>query len=920
MKKLLFTFVLTLLPLLASAYDMAEYNADGVIIYYNLINRINDDYELEVTHGDRYDKYVGNVVIPETVNGHKVTSIGGNAFSGFGNLTSVTIPNSVTSIGEWAFNGCSRLTSITIPNSVTSIGEWAFNGCSRLTSITIGSGLTSIGFNAFLDCSSLKKVIVSDIAAWCSINFATRGNPLHKAHHLYCDENTEITELVIPNSVTSIGGNAFYGCSSLTSITIPNSVTSIGKGAFYDCSSLTSITIPNSVTSIGEWAFNGCSGLTSIIIPNSVTSIGENAFRDCSGLTSVTIPNSVTSIGGWAFSGCSGLQKVIVTDIGAWCGIQFGSWANPLFNAHHLYSDENTEITELVIPNSVTSIGGSAFYGCSGLTSITIPNSVTSIGGSAFRDCSGLTSVTIPISVTSIGGSAFNGCSGLTSVTIPISVTSIGEWAFNGCSGLTSIESKIPNPFNIADNTFSDETYNKAELRILGGALSNYKQASGWKKFNTITEDKNVFACGDHLIATYSDSDAKLTIQGDGAMWDNSSSTSVPWNSYKTNISTIIIEDGATSIGKNAFNGCTDLYSVTFGKDITSVGTDAFKNCSNVKKVIASDVAAWCGIDFANETANPLNYAKKLYKDKNTEITELVIPDKVTHIGSYAFYNCSGLTSVTFGKGVTSVGLRAFYNCSGVKKVITTDLAAWCGIDFAAANSNPLSFAKHLYNADNTEITTLKIPETVTSIGNDTFCYCVGLTSVTIPNSVTSIGSYAFLDCNKLNSVTIGSGVTSIGEFAFYQCSGLTSVTLLCKEIGAWFSGLKSIKEVVIGNEVTSIAQQAFAGCSGLQKVYSKVEDVFGINKNTFDTNTYNNAKLYVPVGKKAVYEDTPWWLSFTNIEEYDYSTGIAAQQMGKDVKVVDAYQLNGLKRNGVQRGLNIVRMSDGTTRKVVVK
>ena len=162
--------------------------------------------------------------------------------------------------------------------------------------------------------------------------------------------------------------------------------------------------------------------------------------------------------------------------------------------------------------------------------------------------------------------------------------------------------------------------------------------------------------------------------------------------------------------------------------------------------------------------------------------------------------------------------------------------------------------------------------------------------------------------------------MTSIGEFAFYQCSGLTSVTLLCKEIGAWFSGLKSIKEVVIGNEVTSIAQQAFAGCSGLQKVYSKVEDVFGINKNTFDTNTYNNAKLYVPVGKKAVYQDTPWWLSFTNIEEYDYSTGIAAQQMGKDVKVVDAYQLNGLKRNGVQRGLNIVRMNDGTTRKVVVK
>ena len=154
----------------------------------------------------------------------------------------------------------------------------------------------------------------------------------------------------------------------------------------------------------------------------------------------------------------------------------------------------------------------------------------------------------------------------------------------------------------------------------------------------------------------------------------------------------------------------------------------------------------------------------------------------------------------------------------------------------------------------------------------------------------------------------------------FSYCNKLNSVTFLCKEIGAWFSGKSSIKEVVIGNEVTSIAQQAFAGCSELQKVYSKVEDVFGINKNTFDTNTYNNAKLYVPIGKKAVYQNALWWREFKNIEEYDYSTGIAAPQMGKDVKVVDAYQLNGQKRNGVQHGLNIVRMSDGTTKTIVVK
>ena len=158
---------------------------------------------------------------------------------------------------------------------------------------------------------------------------------------------TNIKTVIIEEGVTSIGSRAFVGCSSLSSVTIPNSVTSIGEYAFSGCSGLTSVTIPNSVTSIGSGAFRNCLGLTSVTIPNSVTTIGENAFIYCSGLTSVTIGNSVTSIGESAFSGCSGLQKVIVPDIAAWCGISFGD--NPLNYAHHIYSDENTEIKELVI-------------------------------------------------------------------------------------------------------------------------------------------------------------------------------------------------------------------------------------------------------------------------------------------------------------------------------------------------------------------------------------------------------------------------------------------------------------------------------------------------------------------------------------------------------------------------------------------
>jgi len=195
-----------------------------------------------------------------------------------------------------------------------------------------------------------------------------------------------------------------------------------------------------------------------------------NIFYYCNKLTSITIPNSVTSIGNWAFSECSGLKKVIVKDIAAWCGIKFGNFlSNPLSYAKHIYSDEDTEITNLIIPNSVTSIGSSAFRSCSGLTSITIPNSVTSIGYNAF-----------------------SGCSGLTSVTIPNSVTSIGEGAFYGVD-IPTVISLIENPFKIAgktsgSGTFSQNTFNNATLYVPKGTIDKYKATDGWKDFLFIEE------------------------------------------------------------------------------------------------------------------------------------------------------------------------------------------------------------------------------------------------------------------------------------------------------------------------------------------------------------------------------------------------------------------------------------------------
>ena len=455
------------------AYDVAVENANGVKIYYNYIS---DGKELEVTFYDEnnnYDAYKGNVNIPTEV-------------------TYMNRTRRVTSIGNRAFCLCGELKSVTIPNSVTTIEELAFWECYNLTSISIGSGVTKIGSDAFEGCDDLEKVIVKDIAAWCGIefefSFSCSSNPLFKAAHIFSDENTEITNLVIPNSVTTIGELAFFGCSGLTSVSIGNSVTTIGELSFSGCSGMTSLSISNSVTTIGSYAFEECSGLTFVNIPNSVTTIGEAAFIGCIGMTSVSIGNGVKSIGERAFA-CEYLEKVIVKDIAAYCGIRFeDSYSNPLYFAAHIYSDENTEIKNLVIPNSVTTIGEKTFSGCSGLTSVTIPNSVTTIGDEAFANCSSLASMTIPNSVTAIGSYAFSECSGLTSVTIPNSVTTIGDKAFSGCNNLAEIVSLIEKPFSISSSVFSNNTLNNATLYVPIGTLDVYNSTNGWKSFVWIEE------------------------------------------------------------------------------------------------------------------------------------------------------------------------------------------------------------------------------------------------------------------------------------------------------------------------------------------------------------------------------------------------------------------------------------------------
>ena len=756
-----------------------------------------------------------------------VTAIGVSAFASCANLASVTIPASVTSIGQWAFYECSKLTTVTFDGTseLTTISDGAFKKCA-FTSFTIPANVTTIGNEAFNDCTNLA-----------SISFAA---------------NTQLKS-------TNIGNNAFLGCTKLKTLKISGT----GEMADYNSANqpwksfrdqITTVTIESGVAVIGASAFEECTNLASVTIPATMISIGDNAFIMCSKLASVNIPASVTAIGNYAFNGCSSLTAFNVADGNAnyssdEIGVLFDKAKTKLIQ----YPASNTA-TSYTIPASVTTIYDRAFYQCTNLASVSIPASVTYIDEYAFNGSASLTafnvaegnakyssdaagvlfnkakttliqypagntatSYTIPATVTSIGYNAFLSCTNLTSVTIPANVTSIGHTAFKNCTNLVSVIVNATTPPTLLTEVF-EENASGRKIYVPSASVETYKGTTRWNDYESAIEAFPTVASGTCGTEGH-ESEVRweisgfannylLTISGTGEM-EGYNPGKQPWKDYDGGITTVVIGNGVTNIGRNicyeyttltyvsipasvtsigeqAFEGCTNLTSITIPAGVTSIGEEAFFGCSSLSSInipagIETFDRSWfngcsslTAINVAEGNANYASADGVLFNKAKTtlilypfgkEANPYTIPSTVTTIGDDAFSWSTKLTSVSIPASVTTIGKGAFS--------MSENLAS---VTFAAGSSLTSISDNAFFDCDN--LTSFTIPAGVTSIGARAFGYCSKLTSISIPAGVTCIGESAFSTCVKLPSITLPASVTTIGNSAFYQCVELATVTL----------------------------------------------------------------------------------------------------------------------------------------------
>ncbi len=789
---------------------------------------------------------------------------------------------SLTSIPNTAFYGCTSLASIALPFSVLALGNGSFYNCTNLATMTVYAETPSIvGTNAFKNVPTDMAVYVpcgtydayhnangwsqfanmqepglcpidfadANVKALCVANWDTNGDG-----ELSYDEAAAVTDL----------GRVFENKSNITSfdeLQYFTGLSSIGYHAFYGCQNLISLIIPASVTSIGNYALSYCSSLEQIIVDN------ENAVYDSrencnaiiktstnelvTGCKNTIIPNSVISIGNSAFYSCHGL-------------------------------------TLIDIPNSVNSIGNYAFRYCSGLVSIEIPNSVTFIGNMAFDGCSSLTIIEIPNSVISIGSYAFYYCSGLTSISFGNSVTSIGSYAFSNCSHIVSMTVLANNPPDLGSNAFYNVNLG-IPVYVPCGSVETYSIIN-WGNFNNY-----VGLCAGEITATTNPIEGGI-VTGTGF-----------YEGGVTCTLTATANTGYSFINWKK-NGVRVSNSETYSFVVTG---DASYEANFVEgDIIAfadSNVKALCVANWDTDGDGELSYVEaasvtdlgQVFNNDTTltSFDELQYFSGLTSISNQAFYGCSGLISIEIPNSVNSIGSSAFRNCIGLTSIeIPNTVTSISNYAFSGCSG----------------LTMIEIPSSVTIINSDAFSGCSGLTSIVLPNSITRIYDYAFSGCSSLTSIEIPISVNYIGINPFVRCSGLEQVIVNsgntvydsrgnCNAIIKTSTNelVTGCKNTVIPNNVTSIGMYAFNGCSGLTSIEipnsvtsigsNAFWDCTGLTGNLIIGNSVTTIGEWAFSGCSSFTGDLTIGNSVTTIGRYAFSscTGFVNLTIGNSVSAI---------------------------------
>lgn len=597
----------------------------------------------------------------------------------------------------------------------------------------------------------------------------------------YAFRNSTVRHVVIPDTVTTIGSEAFDSCYYLSSVTIPESVTVINGSAFEYCSSLSSITLPSSLQTLGYGAFRECSSLTSVKIPDSITSISDRVFYNCYNLRSVTLPKEVTYLGALAFANTA-IDSIYIPKTLDSCntadasyqfnGTNYSMPGGPFFGCENLNNVTFEQGTEQV--------ASSLFSGCVGLNNISLPNTITTIEYGAFRSCVRLSSVDLNEFVTVINNNAFRYCVSLAQVKIPDSVTSIGDCVFDHCSSLKEV------------------TLSKGLLSMGYGAFSD-------TAIEKIEIPKSLDYCG-----------AEFGLYGNGYNYDlDGTNYMIGWGPFYhcENLKTVTFESGITTIPSYVFTGCTGFDTITIPDTVTVIEGSAFRDCLNLKTLtIGNSVTSIGNFSFS----------------QCVQLPKVVIPNSVNTIGEQAFDECFALKDVTLSKGLTYLSSGAFSRTAIESIEIPKSLDS-CGSDFSLYGNG------YNYELDGTNymigwgpfyccenLKTVTFEEGTTQIASYLFNGCTGLEEITIPDTITVVETRAFRDCLRLKKVNIGSSVNTLKDGAFRQCVSLTDInipeTVATIEEYAFYK-CHALEKVEIPNASATLGDYVFYECTSLKDV-----------------------------------------------------------------------------------------------------